>query len=54
MKSYNKGSNKTPHRKRRVRVDKKDTKEPIQRWTQGHSTYDGQPCDAWFNVTNWP
>ncbi len=51
----------TPHRRRSLRIDKKrarravkeESKPEPQRWTQGYSTMDGQPCTAWFNVTNW-
>ena len=27
---------------------------PEQRWTKGVGTWDGQRCEQWNNVTNWP
>lgn len=42
------------NKKEKVKIVKKPVSvlEP-QRWCRGYSTMDGQPCEAFFNVTNW-
>jgi hypothetical protein len=32
---------------------KEEEKMAPQRWSRGYSTWDGERCEAWFNVTNW-